>query len=91
MGGWLGGGMCREKEPLRKPLAGSRAGLCRARGVSRLAGEMTEHVSPPFQGTSAGPGLDSPPTGPSRALGGGFGGHRVEPHSLASLGHMGAV
>lgn len=34
--GW--GGVCREKEPLRKLLAGSWAGLCCARGVNWLAG-----------------------------------------------------
>lgn len=36
--GWGGGGVCREKEPLRNPLAGSWAGLCCARGVNWLAG-----------------------------------------------------
>lgn len=71
--GRVGGGMCREKEPLRKPLAGSRARLCCARGVSRPAGAMTEHLSPPLQGTSAAPGPDLAPA-PRRALGGGLGG-----------------
>jgi len=79
-----GGGMCREKELLRKSLAGSRAGLCRAGGVSRPAGTMTEHMCPPLEGQQQ-------LQGRIWALGGGFGGHGADPHSLALLGRVGAV